>query len=145
MQLSGTPDSGFVGVGDRGPQVDRPHDWIVWHFTHKANLHGIAADGRLRASCNVDPVQNVALTRVKLRRARSVDLAASDPASSVNDHVPFYIAAKSPMLYVVTKGHDGPGDGCTSEPGRPRCPGRGVDTAGLGSCQAHVSGPATPL
>lgn len=106
MKLSFIPESGFVGVGPQGPQIDKPEDWIIWHFTHKANLPAIADVECLRAASAVEPVQNVALNSVKQRRFRTVDLPPPYPACTVNDHVPFYIAAKSPMLYVVNKGHE---------------------------------------
>lgn len=50
---------------------------------------------------------------VKERRASKLVIPDyTYPAKrTVADHVPFYIAAKSPMLFVVTKGHENYKDG----------------------------------
>ncbi len=45
-------------------------------------------------NCNKEP-----------RRHKVVALTVGYPASMASDHVPFYIVAWSPMLYVVCKGH----------------------------------------
>lgn len=99
------PESGFVARSG-GPDRKRPHDWIVWHFTHADNLPGIITAGRLLADSAVTPTTEVAYNPVKeLRRHKVVAPDSRYPASMASDHVPFYIAARSPMLYVVCKGH----------------------------------------
>lgn len=101
------PESGFVARSG-GPDRKRPHDWIVWHFTHADNLPGIITAGRLLADSAVTPTTEVAYNPVKeLRRHKVVAPDSRYPASMASDHVPFYIAARSPMLYVVCKGHSG--------------------------------------
>ncbi|MCY9786683.1 DUF4433 domain-containing protein [Nocardiopsis sp. EMB25] len=108
-------DSGFVARGGNGPQRDKPQDWVVWHFTHIENLKSIAHEGLIKCSSEIEPNRNVANPDVKARRARrKVDPDEDYPTSFVNDHVPFYIAAKSPMLYSVTNGHKGYDGGCES-------------------------------
>lgn len=84
------------------PLRDRPRDWIVWHFTHKDNLEAITGFGRLVPSSHVTPKRSVANQEVKARRTYLVRPDDDYPKSTVRDHVPFYIAAKSPMLYAVT-------------------------------------------
>jgi len=100
-------DSGFVSISDSIPQRDRPQDWLVWHFTHLDNLPGIVESGSLRCQTHQNPIVSVALQSVKERRlSKIVDPDDFYPVGkSVADHVPFYIAVKSPMLYAVTKGH----------------------------------------
>lgn len=99
------PDSGFVGLNG-GPRRDAPRDWIVWHFTHVDNLPGILEEGRLLPDSQVKPVTEVANPEVKERRRHKVvDPRPDYPTSMVSEHVPFYIAAKSPMLYVVCTNH----------------------------------------
>ncbi|MGB8405905.1 MAG: DUF4433 domain-containing protein [Mycobacterium sp.] len=103
------PDSGFVAHNDR-PDKDRPEDWVVWHFTHIANLPAIAASGVLLPDSGVSATVNVAFDSVKaLRRDKAVQPDPGYPRSFVSDHVPFYIAARSPMLYVVCRygAHEG--------------------------------------
>ncbi|QZA08825.1 DUF4433 domain-containing protein [Mycolicibacter heraklionensis] len=98
-------DSGFVARGG-GPRREGPRDWIVWHFTHIDNLPGILGQGRLLPDAAVTPATNVANDDVKERRRhKQVNPAPGYPSSMVSDHVPFYIAAKSPMLFVVCRGY----------------------------------------
>lgn len=99
--------SGFV-ARDGGPDRERPRDWIVWHFTHVDNLPGVVTAGRLLPDAGVTPSTNVANDDVKdLRRHKVVAPDTAYPTSMASDHVPFYIAARSPMLYVVRRGHPG--------------------------------------
>jgi hypothetical protein len=101
-------ESGFAALGQHNkPERNNPRDWLVWHFTHVGNLAAIADSGCLRCPSQQDPVVNVALRDIKVRRARIAVKPDPDyPASkSVSDHVPFYVATKSPMLYTVTRGH----------------------------------------
>jgi hypothetical protein len=51
----------------------------------------------------VKPVRSVANPNVKERRTWPVEPDPAYPQSAVHDHVPFYLTAKSPMLYVVTQ------------------------------------------
>jgi hypothetical protein len=105
MTTSFFPDSGFVGRGG-GPRRDGPRDWVVWHFTHVNNLSSIIGHGRLLPDSAVTPTTDVANDEVKERRRhKAVSPDASYPTSGTSDHVPFYIAAKSPMLFVVCRGH----------------------------------------
>ncbi|MDO3331364.1 Uncharacterised protein [Mycobacteroides abscessus subsp. massiliense] len=99
------PESGFVGRNG-GPRRDAPRDWIVWHFTHVDNLPGIIETGRLLPDSMIKPATEVANPEVKERRRhKAVDPHQNYPQSMASEHVPFYIAAKSPMLYVVCNRH----------------------------------------
>lgn len=110
------PQSGFAALGSGLPQRTAPRDWLVWHFTHCANLSSIVRSRYLYSSARQEPVVNVANHEVKARRKLiQVRPDGSYPEQkSVADHVPFYIAAKSPMLYAVTKGHQSYSGGCES-------------------------------
>ncbi len=106
--------SGFAALGAGLPRKTAPQDWLVWHFTHSANLPSVIQAGHLYSSTKQDPVVNVANHDVKARR--KLIQVRPDPSypehKSVADHVPFYLAAKSPMLYAVTKGHQDYNGGC---------------------------------
>lgn len=95
---------GFVAHGG-GPRPDAPHDWIVWHFTPLPNLSRIVSHGKLVCDDSAPKTSgSVANGDVKaLRRNRMVDAPGYPPGRSVSSHVPWYIAAKSPMLYYVTR------------------------------------------
>jgi hypothetical protein len=111
--MSYYPDSGFTAIGAGLPLRNAPRDWIVWHFTHCANLATIAEAAHLYSSTRREPIVNVARQGVKTRREQ-IEVRPDDrypPGKSVADHVPFYLAAKSPMLYAVTQGHLDHGDG----------------------------------
>jgi hypothetical protein len=102
-------ESGFMARGSRQPQRDEPWNWYVWHFTHIDNIQDIVASAELRAACAQVPRVNVAYPSAKRLRSTIVVNPPGDYPSgrTVDEHVPFYIAAKSPMLYVVMRGHDG--------------------------------------
>jgi len=102
LDLYYLPASGFMARTKPGPQRERPKDWLVWHFTHRDNLEAICAAGSLLPSSRVDPRRSVANEDVKGRRTYWVEPDENYPESTVRDHVPFYIAAKSPMLFAVT-------------------------------------------
>ena len=81
-----------------------PTRGLLFHFTHADNLesivrHGIECDAAVQAGRLTTEIGN---HEIKLRRrARVVPIA---PGGVVADYVPFYFAARSPMLYVITKG-----------------------------------------
>lgn len=100
------PNSGFT-AGSGAPSRDDAQHWYVWHFTHRGNLPAIVGAGALLAPSSVSPPMNVADLQVKARRdlvAVSPD-AGYPPGKHVRDHVPWYVAAKSPMLFAVCRGH----------------------------------------
>lgn len=102
--MSFIPESGFVSRKGL-PSRDAPRDWIIWHFTHIDNLPGIAEQGSLLPDSMINPRTSVANDDVKHRRRFNLVLPHQDyPAAMVSAHVPFYIAAKSPMLLVVCSG-----------------------------------------
>lgn len=106
LHLTYIAESGFMRRGGGLPDRSCPRDWLAWHFTHVDNLKRIAAVGALLPASTVQPTVNVANKKVKDRRTTiRVTPDANYPTSYVSDHVPFYIAAKSPMLYVVSRGH----------------------------------------
>ena len=77
---------------------------MLFHFTHVDNLPGIAAEGllcdRLAASRGLLTI-DVGHEDVKERRRhRRVPI---QPGGVVADYVPFYFAARSPMLYVIDR------------------------------------------
>ncbi len=102
MDLYYVPASGFMARRKPGPRRESPQDWLVWHFTHRDNLEEIRASGSLLPSPRAAPRRSVANDDVKGRRTYWVRPDEDYPASTVRDHVPFYIAAKSPMLFAVT-------------------------------------------
>lgn len=109
------PAGGFV-ADNGGPAAGRPLDWYVWHFTHVSNLSGIVEEGALVSEGSGVKFTNVASEAIKdTRRTRLVQpLDGPYPSGlMVADHVPWYVAARSPMLYCVCKGynvdyHEGP-------------------------------------
>jgi len=107
MPPQGFAGGGFVAV-DGLPRRERPDDWLVWHFTHADNLGPIVAAGALLAESSGVAFTNIASTEIKnLRRTRAVSpLDGLYPAGLVvADHVPWYVAARSPMLDCVCRGY----------------------------------------
>lgn len=102
-------DSGFAAVGDARPRVDQPLDWLVWHFTTWANLEKVVYSGGLLCDRQAESAEPVGNPGIKSNRMnRSVVLQPPETGYprnvTVGDHVPFYFAPRSPMLYVVLQG-----------------------------------------
>jgi len=78
----------------------------IVHFTHVRNLPGILAAGYLQADSMVERRSSLLVEAADLgikasRRTVAILLA---PFGCVADYVPFYFAARSPMLYKIAKG-----------------------------------------
>lgn len=99
-------NGGFVAV-DAVPSMTNADDWLVWHFTRIEYLAEIVAAGAL--ACDDDVAErsgSVADPGIKAERRRRMVSAVGYPEGrAVSAHVPWYIAAKSPMLYRVSKNH----------------------------------------
>lgn len=78
---------------------------LLYHFTHISNVASIAAEG-LFSDAQIEASRRtpteVGHADVKRRRRNlAVPLA---PGGWVADYVPFYFAARSPMLFIISKG-----------------------------------------
>lgn len=85
----------------------RPSRHVIMHFTHIDNLPGILAAG-LRADTGVrDGRGSLLVTEaadLDIKARRRVIPVPLPPYGYVADYVPFYFAARSPMLYKLFKG-----------------------------------------
>lgn len=101
-------ESGFAAVGDEPPRVDRPLEWLVWHFTTWANLERVVESGCLLCDRQAKPAELVGDPGIKSGRMDQsvvVPTAMGYPRNvTVGDHVPFYFTPRSPMLYKVLRG-----------------------------------------
>jgi hypothetical protein len=81
-------------------------DRLIMHFTHIDNLPAIAAAGELVADSILKQqgteVRECADQQIKSNR-RAIDVQVA-PGGKVGQYVPFYFAARSPMLYKIAKG-----------------------------------------
>lgn len=83
-----------------------PQRGLLFHFTHLRNLpsvieRGLRSDSAVRADGML--AVEVGEDRIKeQRRQRTVPIG---PGGVVADYVPFYFAARSPMLYTVQRGN----------------------------------------
>jgi len=83
-----------------------PERGLLFHFTHIDNLESIAEKGLHcddRMSASVKPFVEVGNRDIKDRR-RNREVLIS-PGGAVSDYVPFYFAARSPMLYAIHMGN----------------------------------------
>jgi hypothetical protein len=86
-----------------------PKDPWIYHITHATNLASILASGGIWSDAKVRAGQahptDVGYAHIKNRRmARAVTGAAG---GVIGDYVPFNFCARSVMLYVLRRGHEG--------------------------------------
>jgi hypothetical protein len=91
-----------------------PQPTLIYHITHKGNLRGIVASGALIAQSQIQSEAidycNIAHGNIQDRRAQTE--VPCGPGGCLHDYVPFYFAARSPMLYAIHKGNV---EGCAAE------------------------------
>lgn len=102
--------TGFTTASGVTPTSENVDDWLVWHLTHVSNLEQIVASGALLSFKESDPSVRIALTTIQQRRSSVIITVPSGPSGyprgkSLHDHVPFYFAARSPMQFLIAKGH----------------------------------------
>jgi hypothetical protein len=73
--------------------------WWIYHFTHVNNLEAIRAADMLRC----DSVAREGMTRTEvgdpdIKESRRQRVIPIEPGGRVGDYVPFYFAARSPMM-----------------------------------------------
>lgn len=82
-----------------------PQRGLLFHITHLSNLTSIVRDGLWcdnEVAASVSAPREIGNLAIKeQRRRRPVPLP---PSGSVADYVPFYFAARSPMLYSIYAG-----------------------------------------
>ena len=78
---------------------------LLYHFTHISNLASIAVEG-LYSDAQIEASQRAPteVGNVDVKQRRRNLAVPLPPAGCVADYVPFYFAARSPMLYIISKG-----------------------------------------
>lgn len=83
-----------------------PQNGLLFHFTHVENLpsiiaHGLRSDSVVRAAGAL----KVEVGEDRIKAARRFRPVPVPPGGVVADYVPFYFAARSPMLYTIQRGN----------------------------------------
>ena len=86
--------------------IATPPRRLLYHFTHVRNLPSIVGRGALLSDTHVSSEGRLRVEvgdrNVKARRLSMV--VPVGPGGAPADYVPFYFAARSPMLYVIDRG-----------------------------------------
>jgi ssDNA thymidine ADP-ribosyltransferase, DarT len=86
--------------------IATPPRRLLYHFTHVPNLPSIVGRGALLSDTHVSSEGRLRVEvgdrNVKARRRSMV--VPVGPGGAPADYVPFYFAARSPMLYVIARG-----------------------------------------
>ena len=83
-----------------------PRYGLLFHFTHIDNLPAILEEGSLLSDAVVeaDGLLSTEAGDPEIKERRRGQPVACPPGGRVGDYVPFYFAARSPMMYVLWKG-----------------------------------------
>jgi hypothetical protein len=86
--------------------VTTPQNGLLFHFTHIENLPSIIANGlRSDLVVRVADALEVEVGEDRIKEARRSRPVPVPPGGVVADYVPFYFAARSPMLYTIHCGN----------------------------------------
>ena len=78
---------------------------LLYHFTHISNLASIAEDGLYSdAQIEASSRKPTEVGNADVKQRRRELRVPLPPGGWVADYVPFYFAARSPMLYIISKG-----------------------------------------
>lgn len=82
-----------------------PEPTPIVHITHIHNLPGIIRDGLLCcAGLRTSDIAYVDSANAEIQNRRATCPVPVSPGGMVHDYVPFYFHARSPMLYVISRG-----------------------------------------
>lgn len=83
-----------------------PRCGLLFHFTHISNLPGIVQAGALYSDTIVraNGLLEIEAGDHGVKQRRRERAVACPPGGVVADYVPFYFAARSPMMYVIAQG-----------------------------------------
>ena len=81
----------------------------IWFFriTHLQNLPHILAHGLCPAASGVVDPNFIAIGDTTLIQVRKEMTVPIEPGGAFSEYVPFYLGARSPMLYQIWKGYEG--------------------------------------
>lgn len=96
--------------------VTRPNPTLVMHFTDVAHLATILAEGLLCDNSAAGGLLTNEAGNPDIKADRRHRPVKADPFGMVGDYVPFYFAARSPMMFAISHG---------------RVPSYGTDVSGL--------------
>ena len=83
-----------------------PYEGCLFHITHINNLAGIASEGLWSDNAVVSSdTQIVEIGERDIKQRRRNRVVPVLPGGHVADYVPFYFAARSPMLFSIHKGN----------------------------------------
>jgi hypothetical protein len=91
---------------DSGGFVTTPRCGLLFHFTHVDNLASIVKLGALQSDALVRENSSLAneAGEPSIKERRRSAAVSCHPFGFVGDYVPFYFAARSPMMYVISRG-----------------------------------------
>lgn len=83
-----------------------PRCGLLFHFTHVDNLATVVAEGALLSDSAVEAqgCLTVEAGSPAIKSRRRQRLVPCGPRGAVGDYVPFYFAARSPMMYQIARG-----------------------------------------
>ncbi len=76
----------------------------IYHITHMRNLAGILEQGGLHCDRNAQQLKSVQIGHQHIKARRMARVVPLPPNGTLGDYVPFYFAARSPMLYAIHNG-----------------------------------------
>lgn len=94
------------------PRRTGPPDHAIMHFTHIDNLAHILKDGAIHSDARVGAKLVTEVGDRSIKAARRRNIVTCGPGGCPANYVPFYFAARSPMMYRIARGsvthyHDG--------------------------------------
>lgn len=85
--------------------MSHPEPTYIYHFTHARNLPAILRAGCVYCQSRLPAnSQEVDISHYDIQERRSAKQVRCGAGGVLHDYIPFYFAARSPMMYVLSKG-----------------------------------------
>lgn len=86
--------------------MSHPEPTYIYHFTHAKNLPAILSAGCVYCQSQLPAdSQRVDVSHYDIQERRSTKRVKCGPGGVLHDYIPFYFAARSPMMYVLSRGN----------------------------------------